>query len=161
MFPVFLKKTFKIFILEIRVKMILKLGGLRQEGQKGEKCGTFIYYRILSWLWEMHFPAIFECKTHDFPFRPNHVGVSWRLKFRFFTITLVTCLENKALIQRFHQWSPNSEFLQLWKKKIESNSPAARCSIKKLFLLLISFLEKTLIFLTKYFCTVLITLRLL
>ena len=36
----------------------------------------------------MHFPAIFECKTHDFPFRPNHVGVSWRLKFRFFTITL-------------------------------------------------------------------------
>ena len=83
------------------------------------------------------------------------------IKFRFFTITLVTCLENKVLIQRFHQWSPNSEFLQLWKKKIESNSAAARCSIKKLFLLLISFLEKTLIFLTKYFCTVLITLRLL
>ena len=52
--PVFLKKTFKIFIVEIHVKMMQKLEVVMTESCK---CGRFIDCRILSWFWEMHFPT--------------------------------------------------------------------------------------------------------
>ena len=56
---VFLLKTFKIFILEIRVKMMLKLTGLWLGWQEGVNV-VDVYCRILPWLWEMHFPATCE-----------------------------------------------------------------------------------------------------
>ena len=39
------------------------------------KCGRFIDYRILSWLWEMHFPSDLGCEeTEIFLCAPTMMG---------------------------------------------------------------------------------------
>ena len=86
------KKSFQCFDYWDSCKNDLKLGGRDRKARKVQMWK--IYYEILSWLWEMHFPATFVCKTHYFSFCLNHGGASWGLniKFCFFTYTSVACL---------------------------------------------------------------------
>ena len=82
--PVFLIKTLKNLILEIHVKMMWKLGVEVGMAERCD-CGRFIYYKILSWLWEMHFLEIYECKNQQFPFHSNHGGACrWLYQVLFF-----------------------------------------------------------------------------
>ena len=59
-FLVFTRILFFLIIVEIFVEMMQNLGSCHKDVQMVEmcKCGRFIYYRIFSWLWELHFLVI-------------------------------------------------------------------------------------------------------